>query len=93
VTAFRRIDAGPPVRFVVDGRPLEARAGDSVATALLAAGFSSFGPHPKTGEPAAPWCLIGQCFGCLCTIDGRAGSQACLVPVAEGMRVETGRGG
>jgi len=31
------------------------------------------------------------CFDCLMTIDGRRNVQACLVPVAEGMRVETQR--
>ncbi len=87
---FTRIGAdAESVRLMVDGRPIEARAGDSVATALLAAGYSSFGRNAATGAPNAAHCLIGSCFGCLCDIDGRPQSQACLVPVAEGMTVTT----
>lgn len=92
MTAWRRVGSGASVRILVDGEPVEARAGESVASALLATGRTSFGDHPKTGEPLAPFCLIGHCFGCVCTIDGRPGSQACLTPVAAGMRVDTGRG-
>ena len=82
-------DSDDRIRLVVDGRPIEARAGDSVATALLAAGYRSFASNPATGAPNAAHCLIGHCFGCLCEIDGRPQSQACLVPVADGMVVST----
>ncbi len=87
---FTRIGAAAErVRLVVDGRPVEARAGDSVATALLGAGYRSLARNPATGAPNAAHCLIGNCFGCLCRIDGRSQCQACLVPVADGMVVET----
>lgn len=90
MSRFTRIGAdAESVRLMVDGRPIEARAGDSVATALLAAGYHSFGHNAATGAPNAAYCLIGNCFGCLCDIDGRSQSQACLVPVAEGMTVTT----
>ncbi len=92
MSAWRRLGRRATVRLVVDGEPLDARAGESVATALLAAGRVSFGDHPATGGPLAPFCLSGHCFGCLCTIDDRPGSQACLTRVADGMRVETRRG-
>ena len=78
------------IEVIVDGRATRAFAGESVATLLLRLGHDHFGPHPKTGAPLAPYCLMGTCFGCLCTIDGRPGSQACLEPVADGLRVETG---
>jgi sarcosine oxidase subunit alpha len=32
------------------------------------------------------------CFECLVTVDGMGSRQACLVPVREGMVVETQRG-
>ncbi len=35
---------------------------------------------------------MGVCFDCLVTIDGVGGRQACLVPVREGMKVETQQG-
>ena len=45
-----------------------------------------------SGKPRAPYCLMGVCFDCLVTIDGVGSRQACLVPVREGMAVETQQG-
>jgi hypothetical protein len=35
---------------------------------------------------------MGVCFECLVAIDGAPNRQACLVPLAEGMRVESQSG-
>ncbi|WP_422000495.1 (2Fe-2S)-binding protein [Reyranella sp.] len=87
---FKRLaDAGAPVALTVDGKPVQARAGDTAAAALLAAGFDHCRTTPVTGTPRAPYCLMGVCFDCLVTIDGIGSRQACLVPVREGMAVET----
>ncbi len=85
----RAVKASDSLRLIVDGKPIPARPGESVATALLAAGYRSFARNPATDAPSAAHCLIGQCFGCLCTINGRPQSQACLTPVADGMVIET----
>lgn len=69
----------------VNGQPVVAKSTDSVATALLRAGYIHFALNTKTGLPLAPACLMGVCFGCVCTIDGRPGSQACLEPVRDGL--------
>lgn len=73
----------------VNGQPLIAKPSDTVATALLRAGHTHFGVHAKTGRPVAASCMMGVCFGCLCTIDGRPGSQACLEPVRDGLIINT----
>ncbi len=80
------------VSLSVDGIPIDARAGDSVAAALLAAGIVSCRTTPVSGAPRAPYCMMGVCFDCLVTIDGVGNRQACLVRVRHGMRVETQRG-
>ncbi len=80
---------GESVTITVDGRPVAARAGDSVAAALLAAGVKHCRLTPVSGAPRAPYCLMGVCFDCLVVIDGVGNRQGCLVKVAEGMRVET----
>ena len=85
-----REDDPREVEVIVDGRPTRAFADESVATLLLRLGHDHFGTHPKTGAPLAPYCLMGTCFGCTCTIGGRPGSQACLEPVADGLEIETG---
>ena len=77
------------VTLKVDGKPIRARAGDTVAAAMLAAGIDHCRTTPVTGAPRAPYCLMGVCFDCLVTIDGVGSRQGCLVPVREGMAVET----
>jgi sarcosine oxidase subunit alpha len=85
----QRGETGETVSLKVDGKPIRARAGDTVAGAMLAAGVDRFRTTPVTESPRAPYCLMGVCFDCLVTIDGVGSRQACLVPVREGMAVET----
>lgn len=73
----------------VNGHRVIAQSSDTVATALLRAGFTHFAVNAKTGLPLAPTCLMGVCFGCVCNIDGRSGSQACLEPVRDGLVITT----
>ena len=91
---FRRLPeaAQDLVRFTIDGRAAEARRGDSVAVALLAAGIDACRTTPSSGAARGPYCLMGVCFECLVVIDGVGNRQGCLVAVADGMRVETQRG-
>jgi predicted molibdopterin-dependent oxidoreductase YjgC len=88
--------ARPPdtdtVTIHVDGAPVAARAGDSVAAALIAAGIVATRTTPVSDSPRGPYCMMGVCFECLMVIDGIASRQACLTPVREGMRVERQRG-
>jgi predicted molibdopterin-dependent oxidoreductase YjgC len=94
---FRRLPepGTAPVSVVpvtVDGHPFLALAGDSVAAVLLMSGRLACRSAPVSGAPRGPFCLIGACFDCLVTIDGQPNRQACLVPVAPAMRIETGKG-
>ena len=87
---FRRLaETGAAVAITVDGKPVVARGGDTVAAALLAAGIDHCRTTPVSGAPRAPYCMMGVCFECLVTIDGVGSRQACLVPVHAGMKVET----
>jgi D-hydroxyproline dehydrogenase subunit gamma len=80
------------VSIAVEGHDVKARVGDTVAAALLAAGFDHCRTTPISGAPRAPYCMMGVCFECLVTIDGIGNCQGCLVAVREGMRVELQRG-
>ena len=88
----RLVERGAPVAITVDGKAVSARTGDTVAAALLLAGIDHCRTTPVTGAPRAPYCLMGVCFDCLVTIDGVGSRQACLMPVREGMSVETQQG-
>ena len=53
---FKRLaDAGETVSLKVDGREIRARAGDTVAGAMLAAGIDRFRTTPVTESPRAPY--------------------------------------
>ena len=91
---FRRLPeaAGETIAFTIDGQSAQAFAGDTVAAALLVAGIDHCRTTPISGAKRAPYCMMGVCFECLVTIDGVGNRQACLIPVREGMRVETQSG-
>lgn len=91
---FRRLpdDQRAVVRLSFDGRAIEARDGDSVATALLANGIAQFRTTPVSDTPRGPFCLMGTCFDCLVDIDGVANRQACMIQVRDGMTIQTQRG-
>ena len=88
---FRRLieSKAAAIALMVDGKPISAREGDTVASALLAAGIDHTRTTPVSGAPRAPYCMMGVCFECLMSIEGVGSRQACLVPVREGMAVET----
>jgi D-hydroxyproline dehydrogenase subunit gamma len=75
------------VTVVVEGVPVSLNAGESAAAAALLAGLAFTRNSAVSGEPRAPYCMMGVCFECLMVIDGIASRQACLVPVREGMQI------
>lgn len=76
------------LEIFVDGRAVQARAGESVAIALLNAGVVPFRRTPVSGQARAPLCLMGVCFECLVVVDGTHNVQSCMVEVRQGMKVE-----
>jgi NADH dehydrogenase/NADH:ubiquinone oxidoreductase subunit G len=87
---FKRLhEARQVVRITVNGRDVSAGAGDTVAAALLLAGHQAFRRSMLSGAARGPYCAMGACFECLVSIDGQQGLQACLVPVRDGMMIET----
>lgn len=92
---FRRIDIASPspmVEITVDGRPVVARDGATLALALLEAGVTPLRHSAVSGEPRSPLCLMGTCFECLVQVDGQANVQACMVAVRPGMQVRRTQG-
>lgn len=88
----RRREAARTVSLTLDGAPVTAAAGDSVATVLLLAGGAPYRTSAVGGLARAPFCMIGNCFDCLVEIDGVPNRQGCLVPVREGMRLRRQQG-
>jgi D-hydroxyproline dehydrogenase subunit gamma len=81
-----RVSAIVPI--VIDGRPFEARAGDTVLTAVLLAG-AKLRTFEFGGEPRAGFCLMGACQDCwVATID-RQRLRACTTVVTAGLSITT----
>ncbi len=77
----------PEVRLLrVDAPPLRARATDTVASALVAAGELAC-REAADGSRRGVFCGMGVCQECLVTIDGVPGQRACATPVRDGMLV------
>jgi predicted molibdopterin-dependent oxidoreductase YjgC len=91
---FRRLsdDDVATIRFDFDGRSIEAREGDSIAAALLAAGILQFRETPVSGSPRGPYCLMGVCFDCLVEIDGVPNRRACQESVRASLQVRPQHG-
>ena len=87
-----RTEAQGRLTIHFDGRPVPARAGESAAVALLAAGVLATRRTPVSGAPRGAFCLMGACFDCLAVVDGQGGVQLCLTPVRDGMTIETQHG-
>lgn len=79
---------GPQVQVIVDGRPVTAYLGESVAAALLADGTGDLSTRTtRAGDPRGLFCGMGVCFDCLVVVDGVPGTRACVTWVRDGMRV------
>jgi predicted molibdopterin-dependent oxidoreductase YjgC len=68
-----------PVEIIVDGHSVMAAPGRMLAAALLVAGVGR----------VAPLCLMGSCYQCLVTVDGRPNQRACRIPVTAGLTIAT----
>jgi NADPH-dependent 2,4-dienoyl-CoA reductase/sulfur reductase-like enzyme/Fe-S-cluster-containing hydrogenase component 2/bacterioferritin-associated ferredoxin len=80
------VPAGTTVNFTWKGEALQAREGETIASALFANGIRVFGHHHKDDAPQGIFCANGQCAQCAVVADGLS-VKSCMVPVQEGMAV------
>jgi len=79
----------PDCTLLLDGEPVAARRGESVAVALVASGRPLLARSAKYHRPRGPFCLSGTCGNCLVRVDGEPNRRACETPCRDGMRVAT----
>jgi D-hydroxyproline dehydrogenase subunit gamma len=77
---------GRAVTVTVDGRPVTAYEGETVATVLVADGDVAL-RTTRGGEPRGLFCGIGVCFDCLAIVDGVPNTRACVTWVRDGMTI------
>ena len=77
---------GPRLTLTLDGNPVTAYDGETVATVLLAEGRIAT-RTTAGGEPRGVFCGMGVCFDCLVIVDGLPNTRACMTQVRDGMDV------
>ena len=65
-----RISRDRVLRFTFDGKTVEAFEGDTVGSALYAAGRRTFSRSFKYHRRRGLLCCAGQCPNCLVAVDG-----------------------
>jgi len=78
------------VKIYFDNQQYEAFEGDTIASALLASGVRVLRLHEDNGTPRGIYCNIGHCFECRVRVNGKNTVRACLTPVENDMRIESG---
>jgi sarcosine oxidase subunit alpha len=86
--AGERIERGRTVSFTFDGKRVEAYEGDTIGSALYAAGRRTFSRSFKYHRPRGLLCVSGSCPNCICSVNGAPGARACVEPVRDGITVE-----
>jgi predicted molibdopterin-dependent oxidoreductase YjgC len=77
------------VTFTFAGREVRARAGDTFAMALWAAGERTLRQSSALGAPRGVLCNMGICYECLLVVGGVT-VRGCTALVHDGARVERG---
>ena len=76
------------VTVYIDERACRVPRAFNAAAAALANWSGPTRTTPVSGAPRNPYCMMGICFDCLMEIDGVPNQQACMIPVADGMRIK-----
>jgi predicted molibdopterin-dependent oxidoreductase YjgC len=87
----RGVERGAQFEIEVDGRPVVAFEGETIAAALIASGVRIFRHTNVQGAPRGIFCGMGVCFDCVMTVNGVPNVRTCVTPAEPGMRVETQR--
>ena len=88
---WKDVQRGQAFEIEVDGVPVVAYEGETVAAALMAAGIRTTNKTAR-GQPRGICCGIGLCYGCTMVIDGVPNTRTCQTLARPGMRLETQKG-
>ncbi|RLC50617.1 MAG: sulfurtransferase, partial [Candidatus Cloacimonadota bacterium] len=79
------------ITFYWNGKPLKAKKGEVIASALFANGYRIFGHHHKDGSAQGIFCANGQCARCTVIANG-VPVKSCMTEVKEHMIVQSVEG-
>jgi sarcosine oxidase subunit alpha len=76
------------MKFVFDGREVEGREGDTIASALYRSGQRIFSRSFKYHRPRGLLCCSGKCPNCMMNVDGLPNIRTCVTPARDGAKVQ-----
>lgn len=82
------IDRTRTISFTFNGRSYTAHPGDTIASALAAAGVKVFSRSFKYHRPRGLMCCAGHCPNCLVQVGDEPSVRSCVTLVEQGMVVE-----
>lgn len=96
----QRIDSHPifdiplrrKIKFFYNGKVFWGVEGDTIASALHAAGITQLSRSIKLHRPCGFYCAIGNCSSCFMRVDGKPNVKTCVEPLQEDMVVESQEG-
>lgn len=89
---FKRVDKverGRSFDIFVDGDPVTAYPGETVATVLLTAGKDVIRETLLSRSPRGYYCGMGMCCECMVELEEGGRVKACQTLVKNGMKVKT----
>jgi NADPH-dependent 2,4-dienoyl-CoA reductase/sulfur reductase-like enzyme len=81
------ITRGKEIEIFVNGQPVRAFEGETIAAALAAAGIREFRRTEQLHDPRGLYCCMGTCYGCLVTANGQPNVRACITTVQAGQQI------
>lgn len=96
----RRIESHPiisvpkrrKVKFTFNNKIIYGIEGDTIASALHAAGITQLSKSIKYHRPRGFYCAIGNCSSCFMRVDGKPNVKTCVETLKENMIVESQEG-
>jgi NADPH-dependent 2,4-dienoyl-CoA reductase/sulfur reductase-like enzyme len=79
---------GKQIEITVDGKPVRAFEGETIAAALTAAGIRKLRHASQNKDPRGLYCCMGTCHGCLVTVDGQPNMRSCITPAQPGQNIK-----
>jgi sarcosine oxidase subunit alpha len=77
------------ITFSYDGKKITGFAEDSIASAIHAAGITTFSHSLRYKRPRGFFCGIGKCSSCLMQVNGIPNVRTCITPIQQGMTVQS----
>ncbi|MEM7739020.1 MAG: (2Fe-2S)-binding protein [Deinococcota bacterium] len=77
------------VSVTLNGQPVEAQEGQTVAGLLLSLGQNNLFHASEYNLVRSFYCGMGMCHQCLVTVNGQWNVRACITEVAPNMEIQT----